>query len=379
MYEIGRIVLAPQPRNPEAEDRELAAELLEVASEAELNDVLRRLVAGGAPPVRAFARSPGGRAVMAVLRRTARDIGMGRGGRPTPDAARSFVRLAHDTARRAASLPAYAPQMAAVTAAVEAAPRSLPESVPQLQRSHAAAKARRAVVAREIPSPRPTLRRGSRGASVADLQRRLDAWLRARTGGRVAVDSMFGSLTDAAVRAFQQASGLAADGIVGPLTWAALLTGAPSPPRPTVPTGPPPANWSTVTVGPGDVVDVHGIRVHRLVADQVRRLVEAAAGDGVPLKGWGYRDRQRQIELRRAHCGPSDDDIYRKPASQCTPPTAPPGRSRHEQGLAIDFHDDADQSIRSSSAAFRWLAANAARFGFINLPSESWHWSVDGH
>jgi V8-like Glu-specific endopeptidase len=79
-----------------------------------------------------------------------------------------------------------------------------------------------------VPTPvaRPMLRRGSRGPAVVDLQTRLNLWI-ARTPGvglaPLVVDGIFGSRTDAAVRAFQRAMGLQVDGIVGPRTWAALL------------------------------------------------------------------------------------------------------------------------------------------------------------
>ena len=134
----------------------------------------------------------------------------------------------------------------------------------------------------------------------------------------------------------------------------------------------------TGTVGPDEVVSVHGIRVHTSIAENLRALIDAAAADGVPLSGWGWRDNATQIRLRRAHCGTSNWAIYHKPSSQCRPPTARPGASMHEQGKAIDFTYNGRAIGTRSSPAFRWLAANAGRYGFKNLPSEPWHWSTNG-
>ena len=63
-----------------------------------------------------------------------------------------------------------------------------------------------------------TLRRGSQGEDVKELQSALNA----RGFDCGAVDGIFGKATEAAVKALQRACGLSVDGIVGRQTWAAL-------------------------------------------------------------------------------------------------------------------------------------------------------------
>jgi peptidoglycan hydrolase-like protein with peptidoglycan-binding domain len=62
------------------------------------------------------------------------------------------------------------------------------------------------------------LRQGSRGPAVKLLQELLEDY----NYDIGAIDSQFGPKTQKAVKAFQQEAGLAADGIVGRKTWAAL-------------------------------------------------------------------------------------------------------------------------------------------------------------
>ncbi len=69
----------------------------------------------------------------------------------------------------------------------------------------------------------PTLRKGARGDNVEELQ----ALFNAKYGFSLDVDGVFGDKTVQAVKAFQTAHGLKADGIVGPKTWEALGVASP--------------------------------------------------------------------------------------------------------------------------------------------------------
>jgi len=131
--------------------------------------------------------------------------------------------------------------------------------------------------------------------------------------------------------------------------------------------------------GPVSLATTDGITVAASIAPKVHALVTAAAEAGLRLSGGGYRNAAQQIALRRAHCGPSNYDIYEKPAGQCSPPTARPGQSMHEQGLAIDFQCNGRLITSRSNPCYQWLAANAASYGFRPLQSEPWHWSTTGN
>ena len=123
---------------------------------------------------------------------------------------------------------------------------------------------------------------------------------------------------------------------------------------------------------------VNGITVASSIADRVRGLLNAAAADGINLTGYGYRDFNAQIALRRQNCGTTQYAIWEMPPDACSPPTARPGYSYHERGLAIDFMSNGRFINSRSNPGFIWLAANAGRFGFYNLPSEPWHWDTRG-
>lgn len=123
----------------------------------------------------------------------------------------------------------------------------------------------------------------------------------------------------------------------------------------------------------GKLVQVPGTKiiVDSSIVGQVQDMVRAAKEDGVVLNGSGFRSVATQAALRISNGCP---DVNTSSASSCRVPTARPGESEHQKGLAIDF----DNARSTSTKVFRWLKANAGAFGFRNLPGEPWHWSTSG-
>lgn len=216
-----------------------------------------------------------------------------------------------------------------------------------------------------------TVQNGSNNTYVKAAQVLLNKY-----GYGLTVDGAFGVNTRSATVSFQKARGITADGIIGPQTWQYLAGSSGS-------TNPVATNCSSVT-GPVPVshttVVTNGsfsFRVHTCLAPSLSRLLAASRAAGYPLGSTAsYRSYDTQVALRKQNCGTSYYAIYQEPASSCSPPTAIPGSSMHERGLAIDFNSNGGTL---TAGAFNWLKAHAASYGLYNLPSERWHWSTNGN
>jgi D-alanyl-D-alanine carboxypeptidase len=109
-----------------------------------------------------------------------------------------------------------------------------------------------------------------------------------------------------------------------------------------------------------------------LVAAARAEVPEAQADHRILTIFSGYRDPADDA----ARCA-KDGDCGTVAKANC---------SAHRTGLAMDVFlgaaagyppessADANRLFQSRSPAYRWLVANAARFGFVNYPFEPWHW-----
>ena len=112
-----------------------------------------------------------------------------------------------------------------------------------------------------------------------------------------------------------------------------------------------------------------------------RSMKQSATEAGVVIKiASAFRSVDRQVEILREKLarGISLETILSA--------SAPPGYSEHHTGRAIDITTDGVTPFElefETTAAFQWLSANAARFGFmLSFPHgnrygyqyEPWHW-----
>ena len=129
---------------------------------------------------------------------------------------------------------------------------------------------------------------------------------------------------------------------------------------------------------PVELTTVRGFVVNVVMAENLEGFLAALSASGFTLGGGGYRSSESQIAVRRSNCGTSEYAIWEMPAYQCRPPTARPGRSQHELGLALDFTVNGSIIRSRNSAVFQAMSELAPTYGLFNLPSEPWHWSTTG-
>lgn len=130
----------------------------------------------------------------------------------------------------------------------------------------------------------------------------------------------------------------------------------------------------------GDLTTFKGVKVHKDMVSSLKKMMEDAANQGAPLVlGSGFRSYHYQSGLRGGKPNATAAD-WRY--------SAPSGYSEHSTGFAVDF-TPIDNSF-SRTKGYRWLRANASRYGFkqtfnesysaksgVNM--ESWHWAWHGN
>ncbi|MCK6552870.1 D-alanyl-D-alanine carboxypeptidase family protein, partial [Myxococcota bacterium] len=196
------------------------------------------------------------------------------------------------------------------------------------------------------------LRPGARGPEVAELQRRLGA-----IGFRAPETSSYDADTVAAVRAFQRAYRIGADGNFGATSLEYMRAGeaVTEPGRRGVG-----VSWNDGVRGERlELLYINGKPVTVEAANALRPMFVNAARAPRPVRleiVSGYRTYEEQRELRADYLAGRGNLA------------APAGHSNHHSGIAVDLNT-------SDPGVYTWLRNNARHYGFLRtVPSERWHW-----
>ena len=245
--------------------------------------------------------------------------------------------------------------------------------------------ARRAVVT-PTPASTPT------ATPVLSDVHRLQARLKELGYYTDEVDGVTGPATRAAVRRFQAANGLGADGIAGPNTNAVLYSDAAKPFTTPVPGSEPwvrqdglpllvnadnhlPDGYQTSELVlmrsycDDDVVTIKGSEIEgeRVAADALLTMLRAAHADG--LRVWqvsaGYRSvaYQQQLFDEQVYAYRQDGMTKSQATAKTRQTVADPGASEHHTGLAFDITVPSQQFSNTKQSV--WLAQHCWEYGFI--------------
>jgi LAS superfamily LD-carboxypeptidase LdcB len=132
--------------------------------------------------------------------------------------------------------------------------------------------------------------------------------------------------------------------------------------------------------------NIDGKPVNVKIADAVLDMKAAAKKDGVNLLVTsGFRPGFSPSINTKSQSGvkitaQSQEELYKQNCvgkSKCSPATAGAGKSKHGNGIAVDFNTGSrGGAIKSplNASVYSWLVKNSWRFGFVRtVSSEEWH------
>ncbi|QTC92546.1 M15 family metallopeptidase [Brevundimonas goettingensis] len=119
------------------------------------------------------------------------------------------------------------------------------------------------------------------------------------------------------------------------------------------------------------------LEAYRAMAAAARREVPAIAADPELLQIFsGFRDPE--ADAARCAAEANCDGVRRAACSPHRTGAAVDLYVGHMEGMGVDSTDPASRLYMTRGPTYRWLVANAARFGFVPYLYEPWHWEFVG-